>query len=75
MSAGVLDARPFKQFGHVRTIDGFDVIDEATGHTIDHRPTAREAAGVAWHLNECAAFGNLSGALGAGSLRDVRRAA
>lgn len=69
MSAGVLDARPFKQFGHVRTIDGFDVIDEATGHPVDQRETAREAAGVAWKLNQAAMLGPgyLASALHAGS--------
>lgn len=38
-------------FSVLPTIDGYDVIDNATGHPVDHRDTARSAHGVAYALN------------------------
>ena len=38
-------------FSVLPTIDGFDVIDEATGHPVDHRETRQSANGVAYALN------------------------
>ena len=34
-------------FSVLPTIDGFDVIDNATGHPVDHRETRQSANGVA----------------------------
>jgi hypothetical protein len=51
-------------FGILPTLDGFDVICEAAGRAVDHRPTAQAANGVAFGLNEAARFGQLDRALG-----------
>lgn len=53
----------FKQFETLPTIDGFDIIDVQTGHAVDHRETAREAAGAAFRLNQVARDGNIQRAL------------
>ena len=34
----------------LQTIDGYDVIDSATGHTVAQRPDARSAAYALWQL-------------------------
>jgi len=39
------------RFTVLSCIDGYDVIDEATGHPVDHRDTLRSANGVAYVLN------------------------
>lgn len=38
-------------FTILRTIDGWDVIDENTGRPVDHRATPQSANGVAFKLN------------------------
>lgn len=50
-------ARDFKQFGTLTTIDGFQVIDNTTGHPVVERPSRRSAAGVAHSLNMAAMEG------------------
>lgn len=37
------------------TIDGFEVIEDATGRPIDHRDTKQQANGRAQYLNRAAA--------------------
>lgn len=52
------------RFSILPTLDGFDVIDDATGRPVDHRDTARSANGVAFSLNDAARHGQLSRRLG-----------
>lgn len=40
-----------RAFTTLPTIDGYDVIDSATGHAVDHRETLASANGVAFNLN------------------------
>lgn len=47
--------RSFKQFSTLTTIDGFQVIDNATGHPVVERDSRRSAAGIAHSLNLAAA--------------------
>lgn len=64
----------FRQFAVLPTIDGFDVIDNVTGHAVDHRDGIMQAVGVAFKLNHAAAAGPsyLASALHAGSERVTR---
>lgn len=50
----VADLRAIQQptFGLLETIDGWDVIDNATGRPLDHRPTKAQANGVVYKLNQ-----------------------
>jgi hypothetical protein len=74
MSEAAIPFQDFRQFSILPAIDGFDVIDNATGHAVDHRDERRVAAGVAWKLNNAAAAGGdyLTQALHAGSERVTR---
>lgn len=46
-----------RSFTTLPTIDGFDVIDAATGHPVDHRDTLKSATGRAYSLNGAAMNG------------------
>jgi len=47
-----------QQFGYVRTLAGFDVIDNRTGHSMGfERETAASANGIAQSLNVAAKHG------------------
>lgn len=48
---------PFRPFTTLPTIDGYDVIDAATGRPVDHRDTRRSANGRAYTLNDAAKAG------------------
>lgn len=65
----MIEGHDFKQFSVLAAIDGFDVIDNRTGHAVDHRDERLAAVGVAWKLNTAAATGPgyLMHALDAGS--------
>lgn len=61
MSGVAHDARPF---GTLPTIDGYDVIVEATGRPVAHRPTHQSANGLAFRLNEFARGAGVAAAVG-----------
>ena len=74
MTEAAIQIQDFVQFSTIATIDGWDVIDNATGHPVDHREDRMVAVGVAYKLNTAAALGEgyLTSALHAGSERVTR---
>lgn len=62
-----LRPKPPRLFSTLPCIDGYDVIDTATGRPVDHRDTHRQANGVAFKLNGAAMISPraLANALGA----------
>lgn len=55
MTGIIADARPFKQFGVVSSLDGFEVICETSGRPVAVRDNRRAATGFAYKLNQAAA--------------------
>lgn len=55
------------KFGILSTIDGVDVIDNATGRPVAHRESAQSANGIAQSLNAAASKGTRALAVALGS--------